>query len=512
MENGTGDIVIFKAKQGPAAFHAKLAAMLLSFAGIVMPCRGQANSVNLSGTVADAAGKPIAGAKVRLVGLGLSAATDANGKYSLTAQGTGLGHNGRLQPGTGNAPELKGGDLNFRIDGAARNVRIDFHSLSGQSLGEVMNALLQPGRYRISPSLKGSRQSSRPQVALLRVRIDAATFTLKMPLMLNAEGDGNRLQAMDGGDASPRLDKTGAAGGDSLDVLAIGYSRAGRGLAALTGTQDFRLNALQYNGVPFKAITLSDYEKKMTTLDVHVPTGPMPAGKWPVIVHLHGGGLQEGDSQEGWTAGNMNNFVRKIYDQGYLMICPNYRLGVDPDLPNGGAPRGKWPEYMEDAAASIAWARKHAEEYGGDTANFFVMGYSAGAWLAVMMAVDTPWYKAIGFDENRISGYIALSTHMTTYFEYAIEFNVPNTGLSPGAILSHIRKVDVPIRLFVGGLEEQRIPDNQTFVSKMKEAGARDIEVSVMPNRNHQQIVETIGNATDETRTLLLDFLKKHLK
>ena len=76
---------------------------------------------------------------------------------------------------------------------------------------------------------------------------------------------------------------------------------------------------------------LSAYEKQMCTLDVHVPAGPLK--KFPVIVHIHGGGLQEGDSKEGWSAADKNNFVRKISEQGYLIVCVNYRLGIDPDLP-----------------------------------------------------------------------------------------------------------------------------------------------------------------------------------
>jgi hypothetical protein len=235
-----------------------------------------------------------------------------------------------------------------------------------------------------------------------------------------------------------------------------------------------------------------------------------------VVIHIHGGGLQEGDSQEGWTPGNMNSFVKKIFDQGnMILICINYRLGIDPDLPNGGAPRGKWPDYLVDAAAAVSWAKQHAEEYGGDTANFFVMGYSAGAWLSVMLALDTTYYQGANMDPAAVSGYVALSAQTYTYGEYAIEHNISDRSVSEGAALGHVRKLDIPMRLFVGSLEEglsHRVSDDSDFVKKMDALGTKNLDMYVMPNRDHQQIVETIGNPTDDTRNLIMDFFKKYIK
>jgi hypothetical protein len=307
------------------------------------------------------------------------------------------------------------------------------------------------------------------------------------------------------------LAKTNSAPMDSLDILAIGFVRQGRALVSLSGAQDFKLQALAYTNVPYKSgINLSVYEKQMCTLDVHVPAGT--AKKIPVIVHIHGGGLQEGDSQEGWSVADKNNFVRKISEQGYLLVCINYRLGIDPDLPNNGGLRGKFPDYLKDAAAAIAWAKYNVESYGGDPDNFFVMGYSAGAWLAVMLAVDSTYYHEIGFNQNSISGYIPLSAQTYTYGEYAIEKNISPRSISEAAALAHIRKLDIPMHLFVGGLETERISDDSVFVKQMRAAGTVNLEMSVMPGRDHEHIASSIGNAVDETRNLILAFLKKYSK
>lgn len=455
-----------------SSFGALAALAILGLSAAVCS-NAQVNPANeISGTVTDAAGKAISGAKVTLVGNRSSATTDAAGKYKLTVTATSLGNSGNSGQGSpagspgramdANMVQWMGGSLYFRFQEPSPAGRTGLFALSGAEMGMFPDA--------------------RPTRMAYHAGYAAA--------------------------------KSAAASGDSLDVLAIGFERGGRAIASLSGTQDFKLKALSYNGILYKpGNNLSSYEKLMCTLDVHVPVGPLK--KFPVIVHLHGGGLQEGDSQEGWTVGNMNNFVRKFYDQGYLIICPNYRLGIDPDLPNGGAPRGKWPDYLVDAAASVAWAKRHAEEYGGDTANFFVMGYSAGAWLSVMIALDTTYYKGAGMDPKAVSGYIPLSAQTYTYGEYAIEKGISDRSVSEGAALGHVRKLDIPMRMFVGGAEEaisHRVSDDSDFVKKMKAAGTTNLEMFVMPGRDHQHIVANIGNDGDETRALVLEFLKKYTR
>jgi acetyl esterase/lipase len=497
------------------AFH--IAALCAAFTAQSHSCRAQ-EAVDLSGAVSDATGKPIAGAIVRLTGRNLADTTDAAGKYKIGATGTalrGIPEVGTARspggaPGTGIAPVWMDGELRFLVADAPQKISITLHSPSGRRLGAAAVAALEPGRYRFNPASASAATGAR----FARIRIGDVTLAVETP-WFRPSGGGNGFARIGEAEAPGTTGKIAAApaGGDSLDVLAIGYERGARAVASLSGTQDFKLAALKYTDVPYKSGNLPAYEKQMTTLDVHVPTGPMR--KWPVIVHLHGGGLQEGDSKEGWSASDKNNAIRKIWEQGYLMVCPNYRLGIDPDLPNGGAPRGKYPDYLRDAAAAVAWAKKNAEQYGGDPDNLFVMGYSAGAWLSLMLAIDTTWYSGLGFDRKGVRGYMPLSAQTYTYGEYAIEFKISDRSISPGAALNYVRKVEAPIHLFVGSLEEaasKRVSDNQTFVQKMKAVGNDDLELSVMAGRDHEHIISSIGNATDETRDLLLAFLKKYGK
>ena len=450
----------------PVAALALLPALLLAV--FPLPALSQPSlDVDLAGTVTDATGKPVAGATVSLVKAHLSIQTDAAGKYRLQSTSTALRAH---RPGTARAIAWGGPGFVHGGNGDGASGRDGGNDQGGAYLWNAEGRNIGVTSDRGFPGARGLRKSA----------ADAVTS------------------------ANPAT----AAGDDTLDVLAVGWQRDARPIPTLAGTQDFKLKALAYTKVMYRTGTLSAYEQQMCDLDVHVPAGT--GRKWPVIVHLHGGGLQEGDSQEGWTAANMNNAIRKMWEQGYILICPNYRLGIDPDLPNGGAPRGKYPDYLRDAAASVAWARRNAPAYGGDPDNFFVMGYSAGAWLSLMLAVDSTWYHEIGFNGKSVNGYICLSAQTYTYGEYGIEHNISDRGISPGAALNYVHKMDTPIRLFAGGLETQRIADDNDFMKAMNAAGTTNLDFLVMPGRDHQHIISTLGDATDDTRTKILEFLGKY--
>ena len=118
---------------------------------------------------------------------------------------------------------------------------------------------------------------------------------------------------------------------------------------------------------------LSEYERERCALDLYVPEG---AADFPVIVWFHGGGLTAGDKAEATQAG----IARSLAARGIGVASVNYRL----------SPRAGYPAYVEDAAASVAWVLDHIADFGGDPANVFVSGHSAGAHL-VAACLATDW-------------------------------------------------------------------------------------------------------------------------
>jgi len=105
-------------------------------------------------------------------------------------------------------------------------------------------------------------------------------------------------------------------------------------------------------------------------LDLYYPTGRKGE---PLIVVIHGGGWIAGDK----TGGGTNPLPLDLLFDGYAIASINYRL----------APGAIWPAQIQDCKAAIRWLRAHANNYGYDPNRIGVYGESAGAHLAVLLAI-----------------------------------------------------------------------------------------------------------------------------
>ena len=128
-----------------------------------------------------------------------------------------------------------------------------------------------------------------------------------------------------------------------------------------------------------------------TTVDAPMVAAPIVAA--PIVVFIHGGSWQNG-SRNGYR------FVGSALAKGgALALVPDYRK----------APEHRFPTFMADAATAVAWARAHGRELGGDPSRIYVMGHSAGAHIAVLLAADRRYLGQVGMEPRDLRGVIALS-------------------------------------------------------------------------------------------------------
>jgi len=91
-------------------------------------------------------------------------------------------------------------------------------------------------------------------------------------------------------------------------------------------------------------------------------------GPAPAIVLVHGGGWVHGDPSQ--AAGNALHFARR----GIATVALSYRL----------APAHRFPAPLDDVRHGLRWVRAHAAELGIDPERIVLMGFSAGAHLAML--------------------------------------------------------------------------------------------------------------------------------
>jgi acetyl esterase/lipase len=128
------------------------------------------------------------------------------------------------------------------------------------------------------------------------------------------------------------------------------------------------------------------------TLDVYAPR--VAAEPTPVVVFFYGGNWDSGTKA-------MYRFVgAALAARGVLTVIPDYRL----------YPQVRFPDFIYDAAASVAWTRANAVRFGGDPHRLFLMGHSAGAQIATLVALDSTYLRSVDLSPPRdICGVIGLA-------------------------------------------------------------------------------------------------------
>jgi acetyl esterase/lipase len=139
--------------------------------------------------------------------------------------------------------------------------------------------------------------------------------------------------------------------------------------------------------------------------DLYLPDNPNEElSNTPVIVFFYGGSWNRGDKSEYEFVG------RRLASMGYIAAVPNYRL----------YPEVQYPDFLEDGAQSIAHLKKELEkaEYKNlkPARQYVLMGHSAGAYNAAMLALDPRWLNAAGIDhQTSIRGLIGLAGAYNIY-------------------------------------------------------------------------------------------------
>ncbi|MFM9880904.1 MAG: alpha/beta hydrolase [Burkholderiaceae bacterium] len=126
-------------------------------------------------------------------------------------------------------------------------------------------------------------------------------------------------------------------------------------------------------------------------LDVYQPVSAAQGA--PVVVFFYGGS---------WTTGERRDYLfvgEALASRGIVVMVADYRL----------SPEVRYPVFLQDCALSMRWARDNAVRFGGDPAKLFVMGHSAGAYNAAMLALDPRWLAGVGMTPAQLAGWVGVA-------------------------------------------------------------------------------------------------------
>ncbi len=217
-------------------------------------------------------------------------------------------------------------------------------------------------------------------------------------------------------------------------------------------------------------------------MDVYVEPGTHDA---PVIFMVHGGAWIVGDkSAKTVVEGKVSRWVPR----GFVFISINYPM----------LPETPVIDQAKNVARALAYAQKHAREWGGDPGKFVLMGHSAGAHLVALVNADPelaraegarPWLGTVALDSAAYDVVkIMQQPHLPLYDRAFGTDRQVWVADSPSLQLS------APIAPLLAVCSSQRqdsCPQARQFVAK---AHTLDVDAKTLPeDLTHKQINEELG-------------------
>ncbi len=203
-------------------------------------------------------------------------------------------------------------------------------------------------------------------------------------------------------------------------------------------------------------------------IDIYRPVGAGESA--PVMVFFYGGSWRTGAREDYRFVG------RRLAQQGMLVLVADYRT----------YPGTTFPGFIEDGASAVAWAREHAQEWGGDPTCLFVAGHSAGAQIAALLATDARYLAAHDLKPKGLAGAIALSGPL----DFAITGDlVPVFGDPaqwPGAQPLNFVDGDEPPFLLIHGLRDKVVEpeDSRLFAARLERMNV-PVTLRMLPEGGH---------------------------
>lgn len=245
-----------------------------------------------------------------------------------------------------------------------------------------------------------------------------------------------------------------------------------------------------------KYYTASYGDNPRQALDVYIPKNPSEDKK--VIVFIYGGR---------WTSGSKNDYsfaAQAFTSQGFITVIPDYRI----------YPEVYFPEFLYDSASAIKWVRENINEFGGDPDKIYLVGHSAGAYNAVMLAINKTYLEKIKGDTKWIKGVagIAGPYDFLPFTDEDIKdlFSTAKNEIDTQPI-TYADKDHPPLLLLHGEKDTTVWPKNTKNLAKKLEAKGNPAKVILYPEVDHADILIALSSYFYKKGPILkdiVDFIK----
>ncbi|MDZ7828896.1 MAG: alpha/beta hydrolase [Halofilum sp. (in: g-proteobacteria)] len=224
-------------------------------------------------------------------------------------------------------------------------------------------------------------------------------------------------------------------------------------------------------------------------LDVYRPASTTD-GPSPVIVFFYGGR---------WSGGQRGDYAfvgATLAEHGMAVVIPDYRV----------YPEVRFPAFVEDGARAVRWTRDNIARYGGDPDRIHVMGHSAGAHIAAMLALDRHYLDG----RVDLAGMIGLAgpyDFLPLEAEDLRDMFGPPERFPASQPIEHARG-DAPPMLLLHGLDDDTVwPKNSRNLAAAIRARGGRAETRFYQDISHAEIVGALSDVGDFLAPVRADVL-----
>ncbi len=199
-----------------------------------------------------------------------------------------------------------------------------------------------------------------------------------------------------------------------------------------------------------------------------------------VVIFYYGGNWDSGERADYKFVGEA------LSAQGFIVVIPDYRV----------YPQVLFPEFMADPASAAKWVKDNISQYGGDANRVFLAGHSAGAHIAVMLALNAEYLAKQNLAPNDFAGVIGLagpydflplkSDRLKTIFG-------AETEQWKSQPINFVNGKNPPLLLAVGKKDGTVWPRNTYNLAKKIKENNGLVEVSEYANYGHVDMVAKLA-------------------
>ncbi|BFM10168.1 alpha/beta hydrolase [Simiduia litorea] len=268
------------------------------------------------------------------------------------------------------------------------------------------------------------------------------------------------------------------------------------GVATSTQATLFIVNQLALTQEMQRYTSIAYGSEAAQQLDVYTPINTTYTSSLPVVIFFYGGcwGACETLPKEDYA------FVAQtLLEHGIVVVIADYRL----------FPTVRFLSIIEDARNAVEWTHQHIAEYGGNPKQLFLMGHSAGAHLAAMLAMNQAYLSQDAYAD--LNGFIGLAGpyNFLPFDEpYMPELFGPPLNEHESQPITYVDGSEPPSLLLYGDADTRVKPVNIDGLFKRLEAANSPVQKRIYQGVDHADIIASFAMPLRRENPVVLDAIQ----